>query len=82
MLKFYELKEKVQTLSAQLSWSHYCELLAIESIDKISYYITITEKQNLSVRQLRTKVKNKEYERFNQETKNKLSHKNKENNTR
>ena len=24
MLKFYELKEKVQTLSAQLSWSHYC----------------------------------------------------------
>lgn len=27
MLKFYELNKKVQTLSAQLSWSHYSELL-------------------------------------------------------
>ena len=24
MLKFYQLKEKMQTVSAQLSWSHYC----------------------------------------------------------
>ena len=37
MLKFYELKEKVQTLSAQLSWSHYCELLSLESIDEIEF---------------------------------------------
>ena len=37
MLKFYELKEKVQTVSAQLSWSHYCELLSIKLIDKILY---------------------------------------------
>ena len=35
MLRFYELKEKVQTLSAQLSWSHYCELLSFENSDKI-----------------------------------------------
>ena len=35
MLKFYELNEKVQTLSAQLSWSHYCELLSFENTDKI-----------------------------------------------
>ena len=32
MPRFYELKEKVQTLSAQLSWSHYCELLSIENM--------------------------------------------------
>ena len=25
MLKFYELNEKMQTVSAQLSWSHYCD---------------------------------------------------------
>lgn len=58
MLKFYELKEKMQTLSAQLSWSHYCELLPIESFNEISYYVMITEEQNLSVRQLRLKIKN------------------------
>ena len=72
MLRFYELKQKMQTLSAQLSWSHYCELLPIESIDEINYYVMITEKQNLSVRQLRFKLKNKEYNRLPEETKNKL----------
>ena len=72
MLKFYELKEKVQTVSAQLSWSHYCELLQVNSIDKINYYIKITEEQNLSVRELRERIKNKEYERLDEETKNKL----------
>ena len=72
MLKFYETIEKVQTLSAQLSWSHYCELISIKDINKIKYYITITEKQNLSIRELRTRIKNKEYERLDSNTKNKL----------
>ena len=75
MLKFYELKEKVQTVSAQLSWSHYCELLQVNSIDKINYYIKITEEQNLSVRELRERIKNNEYERLDEETKNKLKNK-------
>ena len=75
MLKFYELKEKVQTVSAQLSWSHYCELLQVNSVDKINYYIKITEEQNLSVRELRERIKNKEYERLDEETKNKLKNK-------
>ena len=72
MLKFYELKEKVQTLSAQLSWSHYCELLSLESIDEINYYIKITESNNLSVRELRKRIKQEEYERLPEITKNKL----------
>ncbi len=72
MLRFYELKEKVQTLSAQLSWSHYCELLSFENIDKINYYIELAKTNNLSVRQLREKIKSKEYERLPLETKNKL----------
>ncbi len=71
MLKFYET-QKMQTVSAQLSWSHYCELLAIDSINEINYYIMITEQQNLSVRQLREKIKNKEYKRLDDTTKNKL----------
>ena len=57
MLRFYLLKEKMQTVSAQLSWSHYCELLSIKSVFKISYYIQEIEKNNLSVRQLREKIK-------------------------
>ena len=75
MLKFYELNEKVQTLSAQLSWSHYCELLPVNSIDKINYYIKITKEQNLSIRELRTKIKNNEYERLDESTKEKLKEK-------
>ena len=32
MLRFYSLNEKIQTMSAQLSWSHYVELLSIKNI--------------------------------------------------
>ena len=65
------LSLKWQTLSAKLSYSHYCELLWL-SMDEIKYYISICEKQNLSVRQLREKIKNKEYERLPNDSKNKL----------
>lgn len=71
MLKFYELNEKVQTLSAQLSWSHYCELLSFENTDKINYYIKLVKNNNLSVRQLRERIKSNEYERLPESTKNK-----------
>ena len=71
MLKFYELNEKVQTLSAQLSWSHYCELLSFENTDKINYYIELVKNNNLSVRQLRERIKSNEYERLPESTKNK-----------
>lgn len=74
MIKYYNYiyNQKVPTVSAQLTWSHYCELLSIELIDEINYYIKIVEEQNLSVRELRSKIKNKEYERLDEETKNKL----------
>ena len=71
MLKFYELNEKVQTLSAQLSWSHYCELLSFENTDKINYYIELVKNNNLSVRQLRERIKSNEYERLPESSKNK-----------
>lgn len=71
MLKFYELNEKVQTLSAQLSWSHYCELLSFENTDKINYYIELVKNNNLSVRQLIERIKTNEYERLPESTKNK-----------
>lgn len=72
--QFYNLfkDEKVSTMSTLLTWSHYVELLPIEDINVISYYIKITEEQNLSVRELRERIKNNEYERLDDKTKIKL----------
>ena len=62
-------------MSRQLTWSHYCELLLLNDINEINYYINITEKYNLSVRGLREKIKNKEYQRLDDKTKLKLINK-------
>ena len=75
MRKFYLFVEKGQTVSAQLSWSHYVELLKFNDINIINYYIDISVKQKLGVRELRFKIRNKEYERLYVETKNKLTKK-------
>ncbi len=72
MLKFYHLFSNVATLSQHLSWSHYCEILPIEDKIKIYYYIKIVGVQNLSVRELRIKIKNNEYERLDSNIKEKL----------
>ena len=72
MLKFYKYSKKVQTVSTELSWSHYCELLRVETDEEMKYYSMVTIQSNLSVRKLRTKIKNKEYERLDEETKEKL----------
>ena len=70
--KFYYLIEKMATVSPLLSYSHYVELLPYDDINKIRYYIEIVEEQNLSIRKLRERIKNKEYERLPEETKRKL----------
>ena len=64
--------EKGSTLSTQLTWSHYVELLSYNDINKLNYYIKIIEEQNLSIRELRQRIKDKEYERLSHETKTKL----------
>ena len=53
---------KWSTLSTKLTWSHFCELLKINDSNEIKFYITISEQNNLSVRELRERIKNKEYE--------------------
>ena len=72
MKKFYLLIEKLATVSQQLSYGHYIELLPFEDIDKVKYYIKIIEEQNLSIRKLREKIKSNEYERLPMEVKNKM----------
>ena len=67
MRQFYLLSKKVATVSQQfnnLTWSHICELLSLNSTNMINYYIYIVNKFNLSVRELRERIKNKEYERI------------------
>ena len=66
MRKYYIKFKNLQTLSAKLSWSHICELLDFENINKLKYYIYIIQTQNLSVREIRERIKSKEYERIGQ----------------
>ena len=59
----------------QLSWSHILSLLPIDNINEINYYIDISIKQSLSYRKLRERIKNKEYQRLDDNTKLKLINK-------
>ena len=72
MRKFYNLFSKSQTVSDQLTWSHYSELIPLNNLIIINYYIKIFIEQNLSVRELRQRIKNNEYERLPELTRNKL----------
>ena len=78
--QFYLINKIGPTLSDQLTWSHYVELLYLNNINKINYYINISIKQSLSVRELRNKIKNNEYERLDEETRNNLIIRNNGNN--
>ena len=75
MRQFYLIVEKGAPLAHQLTWSHYTELLPLNDINEINYYIKIISEQCLSKRQLREKIKNKEYQRLDDNTKLKLINK-------
>ena len=59
-------------MRAQLSWNHYKLLMALDKQEIIEYYIELASNNNLSYRQLRERIKSKEYERLPDKTKNKL----------
>ena len=69
--------EKWSPLATKLSWSHYSELLSIKDDNELIYYINIAYERNLSKRELREKIKNKEYQRMPIESKNKIVFKDK-----
>ena len=73
--QFYLVVEKGVPLAHQLTWSHYCELLPLKDINEINYYVKITIEQCLSKRQLRERIRNKEYQRLDNKTKLKLINK-------
>ena len=74
MKKFYNVfsNEKVTTMLTQLTWSHYLLLLSLKDLDEIIYYINASVEENLSVRELETKIKTKEYKRLDNSVKKKL----------
>ena len=72
MRQFYSMIQKGAALRHQLTWTHYRELLKLKNINEINYYIDISIKQNLSYRELNNKIKDKEYERLPNDTKDKL----------
>ena len=73
--QFYLVVEKGVPLAHQLTWSHYCELLPLKDINEINYYVKTTIEQCLSKRQLRERIRNKEYQRLDDKTKLKLINK-------
>ena len=77
MRQFYVVfnNEIWSTMSTKLTWSHYVELLPLKDVKEINYYINITGEYNLGVRELREKIKNREYQRLDDKTKLKLINK-------
>ena len=71
MLRFYNF-QNLQSITANLTWGHWIELLSIKDINKIKYYIKQCENLLLTTRQLRERIKNKEYERLDEVAKSKL----------
>ena len=71
MLKYYNF-QKMQSVTANLTWGHWIELLSLKDISKIKYYVIQCEKLLSTTRQLRERIKNKEYERLDDKTKEKL----------
>ena len=66
MIKFYQEFpdfEKVATLSQQLTWSHFVEILPIQDELKRDFYAAMCMQENWSVRTLRERKKSMLYER-------------------
>ena len=55
-----------------LTWTHYIYLIGIKNDDERNYYTYVAIINHLSVRELRSKIKLKEYYRLDEKTRNKL----------
>ena len=64
MRAFYLTHQKSQTVSGELSWSHYLELLSIERDNERSFYERECIASHWSVRELRRQIETKLYERM------------------
>jgi len=58
MRQFYLKFSKIQTLSGQLTWSHYTDMIKADNDLEVSFYVEQCEKENWSVRELKHQMKN------------------------
>ena len=75
MRQFYEIFSNFENWSpsgTNLNWSHYRELLPLKEHDKIRYYIKVCLENSLSKTKLHERIKNKEYERLDDKTKERI----------
>ncbi len=68
---------KWSAMPTKLSWSHITELMILSNEDEINYYISVVNDRNIGYRKLGEIIKNNEYGRIDEETKNKLKNKEK-----
>ncbi|QEC51484.1 uncharacterized protein DUF1016 [Anseongella ginsenosidimutans] len=64
MRKFFRSFPKSETLSHQLRWSHYFEILKADNDLEISFYIKQCEKERWSVRELKRQMKSMLFHRL------------------
>lgn len=74
MRQFYEMiiKTKWNTMCSKLSWSHYREVLSLNNVNEIIFYLLESETKNLTQRQLHMAIKQNSYDRLPLETRTKL----------
>ena len=58
--QFYLLIQKGALFGHQLSWSHYRELLSLDNIDKINYYIELCDSQIITRDELKKRIKSQD----------------------
>jgi predicted nuclease of restriction endonuclease-like (RecB) superfamily len=66
MINFYKKfndEQKIATLSQQLSWSHFIELLVIEDALKREFYLELCKRERWGVRTLRQRVSSMLFDR-------------------
>ncbi|SEF45343.1 DUF1016 N-terminal domain-containing protein [Algoriphagus boritolerans] len=64
-IRQYYLKfPKIQTLSGQLNWSHYVEIIKSDQELEIGFYTKQCEKENWSVRELKRQMKSMLFHRI------------------
>lgn len=64
MCQFYLTHKDVQTVSGQLSWSHYCELQTVSDADKRNFYEKECINSRWSVRELKRQINSSLFERL------------------
>ena len=63
---------KWSAMPTKLSWSHITELMVLSNEDEINYYISVVNDRNIGYRKLGEIIKNNEYGRIDEVTKEKL----------